>query len=271
MNTSPNEKQTAPVGNTKKEVAPDYLTQIKELPEEPERGKITKTKTARPKVPNIKTIVSQTDVKTQPVRQTQRRIYVKQVPKNEEEQEEELEAKDKGKKAGLHLPARDVILGVVNILTVVILMFILAKLPSQAQEVKRLRKESIQGEENITLTLSDINANSEKAEKIKSLLLNESGVVDFVKEVENLKKAGTVSKLSFASQKAVKDKTGNYGIPVIIEMKGNLGDISHDLARIRNLPFLFRAVTIEAFTNEEELIELKYGGFLYVQDKLGEI
>jgi Tfp pilus assembly protein PilO len=68
------------------------------------------------------------------------------------------------------------------------------------------------------------------------------------------------------------DKTGNYGIPVIIELNGAWESIGQDLQEIQKLPFLLRAISIDAEPDKENesMIQFKYGGFLYVDTRLGE-
>ena len=67
--------------------------------------------------------------------------------------------------------------------------------------------------------------------------------------------AGAISKVSFASQKAVTDKTGNYGVPIVIELMGSWDAIDSDLQKIDKLPYLFRPVKVEIGYDEENLDE----------------
>ena len=279
MKVKPGEKTTQP-NETKKEEVADYLTQLKELPQqsteiksEPER--VSKVKPVEVKVSDVgeqtkstlgvKSVEAKTKNKLSPK-------VMPPAPRNEKDKDaEDFEAKGEGKNLKFSLPPRDIILAAVNIVTFVILALLLVRLPKEAQELKKLRNESTQPNDNISLQLNDIELNRQKAEKLQGLFLNDSGVVDFVKDIEGLKASETVTKLSFANQKAVKDQTGNFGIPVIIEMSGNLEEIERDLEKIENLPFLFRPVSVEMQPAAEEVeLELKYGGFLYVQDELGQ-
>ena len=104
--------------------------------------------------------------------------------------------------------------------------------------------------------------------------MDEAGVVNFVNEVEKLKsESSAIQKVTFVSQKVVKDKTGNYGIPVVIELAGSWEVIAEDLEKIDTLAFLFRTVRVEAEKSPKEeeagVIIYKYGVFLYVKDELG--
>lgn len=256
----------------------NYLTQIKELPQE---EKPKERAPGFPRKTHTEVKVEEPDVRPKHAALPQKRHELKLVKPSsetkasktsEEFEEEEEEGREKKRRSSFQLPPRDTILAVVNLVTTVIMIFLLMKLPKLAAETKRLRNESAQGKENISLSIGDIKEESARVEKLKTRFLNESGVVDFVKEVEELKKGGTVTKLSFPSPKAVKDKTGNFGIPVIIDLKGGWENLGVDFVKLQNLAFLFRAVNIEIAPplEEEGLEEVKYGGFLYVEDKLGQ-
>jgi len=173
-------------------------------------------------------------------------------------------------KKSLPVSGKDIILGVINIISIVLLAVILVKFPSKANELKDLRIEQVKSESGSGFEYSEIESHRAHAQALGDLFLDEPGVVEFVNSIERLKSdEAAIQRVSFASQKVVKDKTGNYGILVVIELSGTWEAIQVDLKRIGELPFLFRAARIETKTNEEGVILLKYGGFLYVSDKLG--
>lgn len=174
---------------------------------------------------------------------------------------------------------KDIILAVINIISVILIIILLVKLPQKAKEVKALRTENIKNESSVSFEFSDIEEAKKRSQELERLFLDESGLVEFVKEIEKIKAGGgTVVQLNFGSQQPIRDKTGYAGIPVIIEMEGSWQAIGQDLQKIQSLPYLFRAVKIEAGSKsaigEEvqatDIIEFKYGGFLYVDDKLAE-
>jgi hypothetical protein len=65
----------------------------------------------------------------------------------------------------------------------------------------------------------------------------------------------------------VRDGTTRLGVPVVVNFNGSWDQIDKDMRDIQLAPFLFRPITIEAhITAEEGVIELMYGGFLYVDE-----
>ena len=269
---------TTNTASLKKEKVADYLTQMKELPDELQEGsKKDSLKLSKVKTTEVKKFEDKKEVKKDKsvVREKldDKLIIPQKSTPEEDSNESDNSSGDNSNRVSIPFFTKEIILAIVDILTVGIMIFLLLKLPEEAQEVRRLKNENIQTKENISLQVADINVNKERADSLKGAFLNDSGVVDFVKEVESLKTGGTVTKLSFPSPKAVKDKTGNFGIPVAITLRGTLSQMEIDLKKLEDLPFLFRAVTIEVqpVLEEAEKLELKYGGFLYVEDKLGEI
>ena len=92
-------------------------------------------------------------------------------------------------------------------------------------------------------------------------------LVDFVKEIEALEEESLVNNFSFANTQPVRDRTKILGIPVVIGMIGTWDQINSSLDRLYNTKYLLRAITITAQpVGEENQIEFKYGGFLYVDD-----
>jgi hypothetical protein len=234
-----------------------YLTQMKELPTDSKKDLSAKKKVAKTSVK------PQAKMGTQPVAM------------------DPVQARKESWLSELPLSSKDIILGTVNLITVVALFFLLVKLPEKAETLNKLTIENIRNESSVSFEFSDVEASKEKADKLTELFIDESGVVDFVAEVEDIKaESGSIQKLTFTGEGATKDKTGNYGIPVIIEMRGTWEEIGKDLEKIQTLNYLFRAVKIEArnvLLEDEEtkelidtnVVELEYGGFLYVSDKLG--
>ena len=183
------------------------------------------------------------------------------------------EAKDKGARLKSVLTSRVLLLGAGNLIFMFLLAFFLVKLPGKANELKRLRNASFRAssEGRTEIAKFEIESVRERADKLANLFPDESGLVDFVNDIEKIKEEGVVTRLSFASTEVVRDRTGYYGIPVIIHFRGSWSQIDTDLQKIQKLHFLFRAVSIKAevFSEEENVVELSYGGFLYVDDKLG--
>ena len=153
------------------------------------------------------------------------------------------------------------------------MIVILVKFPLKAKELKESRDEDLRNQSNVSYEFTEIDASKEKADELTKLFLDESGVVDFVNDVEKIKiKNRALSKVSFTRQKGVKDRTGNFGIPVVIDFRGSWESILLDLTDLEALPFLLRPVSIDLGQDDSDptVINLKYGGLLYVVDRLGE-
>lgn len=165
------------------------------------------------------------------------------------------------------------ILAVANVAILVSLIFLQGQLLKRADELKKVRAEDLglaQGSE-VEVVSTDLAANKEIKEELSSLFPDESGLVNFVREMERLKTEGVVTSFSVASQDAVRDKTGHFGIPVIIEFRGSWAQIDNDLQRLQSLPYFIRAVKLETRPDETEsgVINLRYGVFIYVDESLG--
>lgn len=177
----------------------------------------------------------------------------------------------KAKKKSNNFWVKDLLLAVINLSFIVAIVFLLGKLPIRAGELKALKNADFQvtARGNIDITELRIESSKEKAEKLFVLFPNESGLIDFVKEVDKLKEIGLITRFSFASEHAVRDKTGYFGIPLVIEFLGTWEQIDSATATIESLPYLIRIVNIDVKPQEESnLILFKYGAFLYVDESL---
>lgn len=176
--------------------------------------------------------------------------------------------KNIGEKVGW---VRELTLGVINLVFAVALAYLLIQLPQRAAEVKVLRGSELDISEDggFKINKFELDKNKEKADRLIALFPDEQGLLTFVDEIEKLKREGSVVDFSFASKDPVVDKTNNFGIPMVIELKGTWGQIDQDLQKIQKLPFLFRPVSFNAGLIEDEgVIDLRYGGFLYVDESL---
>lgn len=192
------------------------------------------------------------------------------VPKKPEEKVKKVKVK-KTKKKGNNFWVKDLLLAVINLGFIVAIVFLLGKLPIRAGELKALRNADLKmtAKGNIDITELKIESSKEKADRLFVLYPNESGLIDFVKEIDKLKEAGLVTRFSFASERAVKDQTGYFGIPLIIDFLGTWEQVDSAISTIESLPYLIRVVNIDVKPQEESnLILFKYGAFLYVDESL---
>ncbi|KKQ41670.1 MAG: hypothetical protein US60_C0032G0011 [Microgenomates group bacterium GW2011_GWC1_37_8] len=241
-----------------------YLTQMKELP--PEENEKTPSLPPVRKIPPEKVIAKPEVAK--PLPKVQDNILLL------EEDTEETKRK-------LPLALKDMILGIINLILVILLVIILLRFPDKAKELKDIRIDAIKNEESVSYQFDKIASAKVKADELSSLFVNDSGVVDFVNDLEKIKNEnGTIKSITFANQQAIKDKTGSFGIPVVIELQGSWEKIDSDLQRIDGLPYLFRAAKVEAGKPkvqpgvkleeeqeiDENIIVFKYGIFLYYDE-----
>ncbi len=177
----------------------------------------------------------------------------------------------KKKKSGIRLYIKEIILAVINIVFIALLIVFLLRLPSAATELNNLRTTDIRSSTKGDFEINELElkASQEQSDRLKTLFPNEEGIINFVDEIEKLKVDGTVTDFSFASIDAIQDTTGNYGVPIVIVLNGSWEQIGTDIQKIQKLPYLFRPINITAEPKEEGVIELKYGGFLYVSESIG--
>ncbi len=178
---------------------------------------------------------------------------------------------DKKGKGKSKFTKKVIFFGVINLLAVVVLLVLLNELPKKALELKTLVNAGIKAEASSRVNYTDLElqTNKEMIDKISKLFPNDEGLVDFIKFIEGVKAEGVLVNFSFASKEPVRDKTANLGIPVILEFRGSWGQIDNDLQKLQKAPYLFRPITVEAKPHlEENVVELMYGGFLYVDESL---
>ena len=162
------------------------------------------------------------------------------------------------------------LVGFINLVLIIVTFLILSNLSTKAADLKKIKNDELDAMASTKVQPSDleIKSNTEKIDKLNALFPNESGLVNFVKEIEKLKTGGIIKGISFVSQEPVRDKTKYLGIPFVIEAEGSWEQIDASLSEIQKLPFLIRAVTVEVNVTEEKLVNLKYGGFIYVDESL---
>ena len=188
-----------------------------------------------------------------------------------EEVVDEVALVEAGEKTSILKPGillKVTILAIINLVAVAAIVFLLDRLQLKAQEVKQLR--SIQLSATHGEPFSALKANVEEAEAKTGELVkyfpDSQGLIAFVGEIDKLKAEGVVTGFSFANEEPIKDKTGSFGLPVLIELKGNWSTVDSALGRIMSLPYLLRAIRIDVSPalDEPGLIDFKFGGFLYV-------
>lgn len=164
------------------------------------------------------------------------------------------------------------LLGLIDIICVLALVLLLVILPQKAAELKRLKSLQLKAasKPSTDLILAEIGSAKQKSEKLEKAFPDEIKLLEFVQAIDELKTEGVITHFSFVSNNVVKDRTGLMGLPLVIEFAGSGSKVDYALRKVQQLPFLLRAVTVEVKQKgQEELINLKYGGILYVDKDFG--
>lgn len=167
---------------------------------------------------------------------------------------------------------RVVVVSLINIVGIITILVLLGRLPTMASELKQVKNALLAAERTTEANVAELELQSheEVINKLLGVIPDEAGLIGFVQEIEALKEQGSVKRFSFANQIPVYDKTGFLGIPVAIELEGNWEQIGNDLVKLQELPYLFRPISVNIRERDESyLINVMYGGFLYVDESLG--
>ena len=174
---------------------------------------------------------------------------------------------------GIPFSTRDILLNVINVLTFILLIVILTRMVGKAEELRSIRNENLKLSENYNYNQEQVDNSLDQAEQLRELFISESGVIDFVSDVENLS-SSAIRKVSFSSPDPVQDRSGSYGRPIVITLRGSWREIDQAIDDIHELPYLFRPIKIEIEepeTGDEQdsvqgVFEVSYGGLLYTED-----
>jgi hypothetical protein len=242
-----------------------YLTEMKELPpsyspDEELKGRGNERKVVEP----LEGTPPREDVKLSEVK--------KQKVSLPEEKPAQSDFENENSDRKLPFSYKDIILGIVNLVSIIFFVIILLNISDKSQELRELKIDELKQSASAGVETSEIEAARPISEAITKYFLNESGVVNFVNDIELQKtEGGAISKVTFAGQNVVADRTGNYGVPMVIELVGSWQTIDTDLQKIDRLPYLFRPVRVDIGYDEENpgVVIYKYGILLYVRESLG--
>ncbi len=172
--------------------------------------------------------------------------------------------------AGIPFSTRDFILNSINVLTLILLFVMLSRIEGKAKDLKEVQNENIKLSENYNYNTEQVDINLKKAEEINSLFTTDTGVIDFVNDVERLNASGATRSVNFSSPDPVKDRSGSFGRPIIINLRGNWSQIDQAIDEIHNLPYYFRPIKVEIETADLEEgsgnLDVRYGGLLYLEE-----
>jgi hypothetical protein len=180
-------------------------------------------------------------------------------------------------------------MGAIIFVLFISLLSTIGKLPITASEIKELNTDrSAVSDEVISELEQQLVVAKPKADTIREYFPDESGVVDFIGEIDKLKAQGIIDSFTFASGEAVNDKTKSKALPFLVEVSGDKSKVSRAVESLQGLPYMIRAVNVEIVTlevteTEDEEgntvqvpdtsgnnLKLKYGGLIYVDEDFGE-
>ena len=166
-----------------------------------------------------------------------------------------------------------ILLVVIDFLMLLMSGFIILELPKKAEELNKVRSEEqkIKESKNIDVNGLEYPPTKEKVNELNGYFPEEAGVIAFIESIEALREKGIARNFSLVAQDAVKDKTGSFGIPFIVYFEGSWENIDKSLQEFQDLPYLIRAVNVETEMIDNEIVILRYGGFLYVSEKLAKV
>lgn len=175
----------------------------------------------------------------------------------------------KKRRIGLRMIYRVIVMNVINAALVVVTVVILGRLPGKASALKGLRHEKMLASEIIDVAVlkTEIAGNQGEIDKLQSLFVGEAEILEFYREMDQLKRDGVITDYRPMSDNVVSEKK-NAGLPILIEMGGDVHQIDFGLKRVQSLPYLLRPVRFELERQEEGLFKVNYGGFLYVSKEI---
>ncbi len=163
---------------------------------------------------------------------------------------------------------RAILLGVVDGIAVLFLIVVLNRLTAAAHDLQKIKIDLAQ---NIPVSQdairSDIEMLKPQIEKLSAFYPNETSVVDFVNQIDEIKNGQVLNSFSFANEVPVKDKTGYLGFPITMSLKGDWIQINETLKKIELLSYFIRPVQVKVTQTADNQILMQYNGFLYVNEK----
>jgi len=163
-----------------------------------------------------------------------------------------------------------VMLIILDIILFSISLYFIVNLPKKAEELNKVRsdEQKVVESKKIDVTGLEHIPTKESVDKLSTYFPEEAGIINFIERLERLREEGYIKNFSLVGQNAVQDKTSFYGLPFIIEFEGSWENVEVSLQEFQKLPYLVRAINVEVKTLDENRISFKYGGFLYVSEKL---
>lgn len=166
---------------------------------------------------------------------------------------------------------KDSLLAIINVGFIVGIVLLQSKFLALAGEFRNIRNEElkISASNGIDATEVQLESSKKKADEIIARFPNESGIIHFIDQIDKLKEEGLVLNFSFAKEEYVKDRTGYLNIPIIIEFVGTWEQIDRGLRELDKTSYILRPVSVDVEVDtENQIVNYKYGGYLYVDENL---
>lgn len=165
-----------------------------------------------------------------------------------------------------------IVVGVIDILCILGILILSNKVAQEAEQIHELKVEKLKAEQKSlsSITTEELEKYKPDVEKLAKYYPDDETFLELVGKLDELKRQGLFTNYSFAADEAIKDKTGNLGLPVLFDIKGDRVLIENSLKSIYELPFLIKPIRLEITRSEVDgSFSVRYGSFLYVENEFG--
>jgi len=162
-----------------------------------------------------------------------------------------------------------IVFNVINAVLLAGLIFMLRQLPRNAEKVKELHSQSIasQEESDIGVLEAEIDKSQGSIDRISNLFATDIQFLDFISQIDKLEETGVVRDFNLPVTTPVLDSTKNPGLPVSMTFTGSKEEINQAFVTISQMPFILKPVNISMDVGADGIIIVRYGGFLYTNEK----
>ncbi|MBP9687132.1 hypothetical protein KBD68_00545 [Candidatus Woesebacteria bacterium] len=155
---------------------------------------------------------------------------------------------------------------IINIGLLIAIFVFVGKLSVLATDVQKKHSEVIALEQRAEDKVLAANLEKTKStvDLLKSSFLDEAGIVSFVQKIEELKKSGVITDMSFPSTQPVSDGSRGRGLPLLVKIEGTKEAVNAGVTALNTLPAILRPVSVK-ITKEVAAYKMEYGVFVYVK------
>lgn len=162
------------------------------------------------------------------------------------------------------------IVAVINMLSIVGILLILANLDKAAQKLSETRSTNIAAQQQSEgkVLQDDLQTHISDINRLHDLFLNDEGLLRLIDNIDSLKSQGVISNFATASNNLAEDAHGYPGIAVTIELQGSQDQINQSWRQIQSLSVIISPVVLEITKTGDDNYFYKFGGFLHVDEAL---